>query len=157
MRPLSRRVRRLLALAVLSGATALGGCTSDCGFKPHCEGNTVMECRYGVDQFVGAGQPVVYACAAAAPVCVEARTQDSSEGDSLAVFDDDSRAYGSEDTFLCAREPLTECDASFVSACEGATLHVLCRRGYVTVEDCTNGSGSGRCGAYASGQPVRCL
>ena len=100
----------LLALA-LAAPPGLTACTQDCGFEPHCEGNTVMDCTYGVDQLVGRGSPVVYPCLEPAPLCVEGRLPS-----------------GSPDSpdFFCAREPLTSCDDTFTPRCEG-TVHVFCQ------------------------------
>ena len=135
-----RPLRRLLALSLLAGTAPLGGCVRECEVKPQCQGDTVRECRYGIDQLVGAGTPVTYTCAEPAPRCVEARTKSVSE-----------------DRFFCARAPLTECDDSFASTCEGATVHVFCLNGYVSAEDCTHQPGTGRCGPLSSGGPVQCL
>ena len=98
-----------------------------------------MECEYGIDQLVGAGSPRVYPCLEPSPVCVERREE---------------AHVSSEDQFFCARSPLTPCDASFVSSCEGATIRVSCQGGYVAAEDCTNEAGTGRC--VSNGGFVQC-
>ncbi len=129
----------ILLLCLLSATSLTWGCLRDCGFTPHCEGNTVMECEYGVDQLVGAGSPSIYPCLEPSPVCVERREELRSTSD---------------DQFYCARSPLTECDSSFADTCEGVTLHVFCRGGYVVAEDCTNQAGTGRC--VSSGGYTQC-
>lgn len=133
----SSRCRTTLLLTLVSTSAALQGCLRPCEFKPHCEGNTVMECEYGIDQVVGAGEPRVYPCLDPAPVCVERR-----EG-----------TY-THDQFFCARSPVTPCESSFADTCEGETIHVFCAGGYVAAEDCSNQAGLGRC--FASGGFVRC-
>jgi hypothetical protein len=141
MRPTAPRVRRAFLLALALCVPALPGCRVDCGFEPHCEGNTVWECEIGVDQLVGSGSPQVYPCLEPAPVCVERR---------------EGLPVSSDDHFFCAREPLTECDPTLAPSCEG-TLLVSCRGGYVTAYDCTNASGTGRCGRRTPDGFVQCL
>jgi len=130
-----------LLLALALAAPGLTACTTDCGFEPRCEGNTVMDCTYGVDQLVGRGSPVVYPCLEPAPLCVEGRQPRSSPAETV---------------FFCAREPLTPCDATFTPRCEG-TVSVFCRSGYVSAQDCTNLSGTGRCGQRTPERPPECL
>ena len=139
MRLFPIRCRPVLLLCLLSAPAVLGGCVGDCGFEPHCEGDTVMECEYGVDQLVGAGSPNIHPCLEPAPVCVERREEARSS---------------SQDRFFCARSPLTPCDGSFVATCEGETLYVFCQGGWVVAEDCTNQAGRGRC--VTSGVFTRC-
>jgi hypothetical protein len=133
--------RPLLVHALALAAPGLAACTTDCGFEPRCEGNTVMDCTYGVDQLVGRGSPVVYPCLEPAPLCVEGRLPNASPD---------------APDFFCAREPLTPCDDAFAPRCEG-TLHVFCQGGYVSAQDCTNGSGTGRCGQRTPELPPGCL
>ncbi len=141
MRSTSTRVRRAMLLALALCVPALGGCRVECDFEPHCEGTVVMDCSVGVDQLVGRGSPVVYPCLEPAPLCVESRT---GAGDSW------------EGNIHCAREPLTPCDESFATSCEG-TVRVFCLGGYVSAQDCTNQNGTGRCGRRTPDGLVQCL
>ena len=141
MHPTSSRVRRALLLALALCVPGLGGCRVECDFVPHCEGNVVMDCHVGIDQLVGSGSPVVYPCLEPAPLCVERRTDKSSPD---------------EGNIFCAREPLTPCDESFVSSCEG-TVWVYCQGGYVSAQDCSNQAGTGRCGRRTPEGLPQCL
>jgi hypothetical protein len=133
-------VKGALLQAAVFSALGLCACRVECDFEPHCEGNVVMDCVSGVDQLVGPGEPVVYPCLEPAPLCVERSTRGSA-GDAR---------------FFCARSPLTPCDASFVSTCEG-TILVSCLGGYVSAQDCTNQPLTGRCGRRTPEGPVQCL
>lgn len=137
----SSHVRRALLLALALCMPGLGGCRVECDFEPHCEGNVVMDCHVGIDQLVGAGQPVVYPCLEPAPLCVESRT---------------GKRDGDGGSIHCARSPLTPCDEPFATSCEG-TVRVYCQGGYVSAHDCANGNGTGRCGRRTPEGPAQCL
>jgi hypothetical protein len=134
---------RLLLPTLLALTPALQSCKVDCGFEPHCDGNVAMDCSVGVDQLVGKGTPVITPCVEPAPLCTP---RNASEG----------RSTWGEPRVLCARAPLTPCDASFTDSCEG-TLRVYCLGGYVTAEDCTDFPGTGRCGQRLPDGPITCL
>ncbi len=141
MRSPSILVRPMLLLTLALAVPTLGGCRVACEFEPRCEGNVVMDCSVGIDQLVGSGTPVVYPCLEPAPLCVERRV--------------DSRSMD-EARVLCAREPLTPCEQPFATSCEGTVL-VFCHGGYVSAQDCTNQSGTGRCGRRTPDGLFQCL
>lgn len=141
MRPTAPRARRAFLLTLALCVPGLAACRVGCDFEPHCEGNTVMECSIGVDQLVGSGSPTVYPCLEPAPLCTGRRV-DTPGGD--------------EARFFCARAPLTPCEPSTAPSCEGTVL-VSCQGGYVTAQDCTNQSGTGRCGRRVPDGLMQCL
>lgn len=128
----------LLGWVALAVAYAVGtsSCKNECDFTERCDGQTREICG-GVDQIVNRRVERV-ACGAPNDACVAI----------------------SSNVTACVRGPVTPCDDSFASRCEGS-LRVYCSVSpfftpvdfparFIAAEDCSARSAGGRCVTDAS-------